>query len=246
MKNPRIVCILLCFVFISSLNLASSEALIAGKIYNSDFSDTIEGADIIVACNSNTLSTNSLTDGTYAVRFDETLCNDSSNVSVVASKSGFQAKTGPGVVRKCEAQDCEEEYVTIVNLGMKTSPANTGNTGRTGNSGGSSSGSIKYYLCGNNKCDTGETPKTCPKDCKEIVQLAQTTATESANDETISTGEINEEEQSSNKETTSETLVSKILGAVIGPSGQIKLLIPAIFLALILIIAIAVFIKRRK
>ena len=234
----RISHILFVFALVLSLNLVSSQALVAGKIYNSDFSNIIGGADISVTCNSYSLNTNSLADGTYAVRFDETKCNEGDSASVSASKSGFEGKTGLGIVSKCEDADCDDNYVTIVNLGIKTLASDSGNN-NGGNNAGGGSVSMKYYLCGNGKCDTGETANTCAKDCNITEPLIQTTTTEII---TTNTEETGEEEQAQNP----PSFGSKILGAVIGPNGKIRLSVPIVFIVLLLIVAIAVFARRKS
>ncbi|MEK6918358.1 MAG: hypothetical protein AABW51_05415 [Nanoarchaeota archaeon] len=77
----------------------SAKTLIAGKIYNADFSGTIAGVDVIVKCvhgTTNTLSTTSLSDGSYSVIYNETgdfACNNGDFLSVSATKgelSGYK------------------------------------------------------------------------------------------------------------------------------------------------------------
>lgn len=220
-KSSKSICILFSLAFILSLNLASSQVLVAGKIYNGGFSDVISGASISVVCNSHTLNTESLVDGTYAVRFDETECSEGNSASVSASKSGFQGKTGSGTISVCDGADCDEDYVTIVNLGMETAPASTGGTGGGGGGGGSGGGgfSVRYFMCGNGKCDTGETIKTCAKDCNKTAELQVANPTETITDQPTEAERIGEEEKEQIPEE-SEALGSKILGAVIGAGGK--------------------------
>lgn len=242
MKYSKVICVL--FIIAISLSLVSSQTLIAGKVYNGDFSDTLDGVDVSVACNSYSLNTNTFGDGTYAVRFEENECNGNDSVSVSVSKSGFEGKTGSGVVSKCDDVDCDENYVLIVNLGMKTESAETGSTGSSGSSGG------RYYFCGNGKCDSGESSITCPRDCKVVVK--QTTET-TKNEETTNTEgatempeEITEVIEEPQQEEPKIRLFSGMTGAVIGTLGTAGVLIAVIFLVGLIVVAITVKIVRGR
>ena len=146
-----------------TIGMASAQTLIAGKVYNSDYSSLIEGASVTVQCNTNRLVTTSLADGTYAVRFNQTECTLGNGVSVTASK-GSLSGSGSGVVVECLSGDCNDEYSTVINTAMKET-----NSGSPVSSGGGSSGGggrARVYICGNGKCDSGETEVTCARDCK--------------------------------------------------------------------------------
>jgi len=153
------VLIILALSIVSSL--ASAQTMVAGKVYNSDYSSTIEGATIDVKCNSYSLTTTSLADGTYAVRFAESECTLGDNVNVVSNK-GELTGSGSGIVAECE-DNCQEDYFVIANLAMKQKPSSPG-----GSSGGSSG---RVYICGNGKCDSGETAITCKRDCEVKTNL---------------------------------------------------------------------------
>ena len=71
MKKTLMIAVLMLMIF--SVGVASAATLIAGKIYNSDFSETISDAFVSVVCNSTTSDTVSLSDGTYGIRFAEYL-----------------------------------------------------------------------------------------------------------------------------------------------------------------------------
>jgi len=62
-----------------------------------------------------------------------------------------------------------EDYSTVINTAMKgaNNPVSSG--------GGSSSG--KVYICGNGKCDSGETAVTCRKDCQPKISTNSTNNT---------------------------------------------------------------------
>ena len=87
----KVILLLACFLLVS-LSFASAATLIGGKIYNSDFSETVAGADVQINCNDESEGVTSLSDGSYAVIFSEELCDNGSNVEVSATKdslSGF-------------------------------------------------------------------------------------------------------------------------------------------------------------
>lgn len=90
--------LILALLVISSISLISAKTLIAGKIYNYDYSDTIAGADVEVTCNGNVQTTTSLSDGTYTVTYLETgdfSCNNGNDLSVYAEKDGLSgSRTG--------------------------------------------------------------------------------------------------------------------------------------------------------
>ncbi|GEM_PF-6415429 len=142
---------------ILTLGIASAQTLVAGKVYNSDYSNVIDGVSVTAQCAGNKLTTVSLNDGTYAVRFDNSQCTLGNGVSVYASKGSLSGSES-GVVIEC-AGDCSDEYSTIINMAIK----NTGSGSSGGSSGGG--GSVRVYICGNGKCDSGETAITCARDC---------------------------------------------------------------------------------
>ena len=195
------ISLILPILIVLSLATISAQTLVAGQIYNSDYSDKIGGASILVTCNSNFLSTTSLEDGTYAVRFEESACIENDTASVIVKKSGFNDKIASGVINKCEEGECGGSYFTIINFGLEVKLINT-NNGKGGNSYGSIG---NYYLCGNGICDTGESIKTCPIDCK-VIELS-----EKSTEKAIDLNKENSEESNS-----SRGKPSPITGAVIG------------------------------
>ncbi|MFC1682128.1 hypothetical protein ACFL0X_00755 [Nanoarchaeota archaeon] len=99
--------VVMAFLVLLLAGLASASTLVAGKIYNSDYSDTIEEAYVKVSCQHgeelNVLETISLWDGSYAVTFPERgegACDGGENgngdvVTVYAEKDGHSGqKTG--------------------------------------------------------------------------------------------------------------------------------------------------------
>ena len=142
MINKKIFAILSILVILS-IGMISAKILVAGKLYNSDYSDTIADADITVWCDSNYLTTTSLADGTYAVVFSVDNCGVV-NVTSDANNSNIMKV----VMELPNEQEDDDD-----------------SSGSSGSSGGSYGG---FYLCGNGVCDSGETANTCPEDCSVV------------------------------------------------------------------------------
>lgn len=93
--NKTLIALVLVFIAMASMTVVSAKTLVAGKIYNSDYSDVISGADVDVTCNDTTVSDTSEADGTYAVSFESETCPIGSEVTVEASKGDlYGEKTG--------------------------------------------------------------------------------------------------------------------------------------------------------
>ena len=89
-------------LLIFSVGIISAETLIAGEIYNADYSATIPGADVTVTCIHGGVpsikTTTSLEDGDYSVTFTETgtnACDNGDSLTVSATKGGlYGSNTG--------------------------------------------------------------------------------------------------------------------------------------------------------
>jgi hypothetical protein len=213
---------------ISLFGIVGANTLVGGKIYNSDYSGVIEGADIVITCGVDVLDTTSLSDGTYAVIFDSESCYNSNSVSIIASKDSLSGQ-GNSIINSSP----EGEFVSVanVNIRLKSTTPTTRHSRNT-------------YLCGNGRCDSGETSKTCSRDCPlttgeeniiDLINLSEienTTNSESSNSENENLLEISNSSEE-NKDTS-----SPITGAVTGTSkkgngnGLIILLGGLLFLAL--------------
>lgn len=226
------------FLMIFLINIVNAQTLVAGKVYDSGYDNIVSGADITVTCNSNSLTaltTKSLGDGTYAVRFDVELCPIDSIVNVNGAK-GDLSGSDSGVVIECNDQDnCAEGYVSIINLAIKSSQG-------TGNNNGGGGEGRHYYYCGNNYCDTGETATTCPRDCEANV-TTNTTASQGTVALTILE---NQEQNASETDNETQNQGGLITGAVIGAEGNSGLLVIIVFLAILLASLIAVRFMRNR
>ncbi|GBE20047.1 MAG TPA: hypothetical protein ENG87_04470 [Candidatus Pacearchaeota archaeon] len=98
MRNKGLSLIVLALLVISGLALVSAKTLIAGKIYNADFSDTIEGAEVTITCQGDVQNATSLDDGAYSVVYNETEeggCENGASLTVSAVKGElYGSKTG--------------------------------------------------------------------------------------------------------------------------------------------------------
>ena len=87
MKKVLMVAVLV-FMFLG-IGVVSAKTLIAGKIYNFDYSDTIADAFVNVTCNGNSVIRNSSAEGNYAVEFIESKCDVGDYLVVYASHPDY-------------------------------------------------------------------------------------------------------------------------------------------------------------
>ena len=193
---------LLSLIFIiSCLAAVDANTVVGGKVYNSDFSEIIEGADVTVTCGSDIKTTESIGDGTYAIAFDSESCYLDSEVDVSAYK-GDLSDSESGVVYESEEE--EGEWVSVINLNLKSS--DSGSSSRSRDRGST------WFMCGNTVCDSGEDYQTCPIDCPQTVD--QTEEETTTNTDSASTEES--EQETSSESETGETTNPGITGAVVG------------------------------
>ena len=88
-------------LIISSLILVSAKTIVAGTIFNEDYTETMEEANVTVSCvHDNVTSvetTLSALDGVYGVEFYVAECGEGDTVSVYAEK-GEMSGTETGIV----------------------------------------------------------------------------------------------------------------------------------------------------
>jgi hypothetical protein len=221
------------FILTLSLVLSSSftsaTTLVGGKIYNSDFSEVIEGATVTIDCGSDTKSTESLPDGTYAVNFDSAEgCQEGDKIKISASKEGlFGEETS--IIRQSEE---DGGLVAVANANIKSSSSGSGGSGSRQSHG-------TWFQCGNTVCDSGESYSTCPKDCPKTENITSITNTsENSSSNPDDSGNLIQENQTN--ENGNETTNPSITGAVVGDKekkGNLPVLLAG--LTIFLIIAIA-------
>ncbi len=119
---------------ILSLSMISANYLVAGTVYNGNPGNPVAGAVVTITCDSNVLTTTSLSDGAYAVVFGVNSCS-----TVNVNADGHDASV----------------------IKMYVDPYATDTSHDGGGSSGGSGGT--FFLCGNNVCDVGETQRTCQK-----------------------------------------------------------------------------------
>jgi len=238
----KILTIILAFVLILPLvvNAASAQTLITGKVYDSG-NNGISDALVGVTCHNSILDTITKDDGTYAVRFDVDKCIVGDLIQVSASKGSLSGKDASTVVACDNPSGCEgSEYISVLNVVIKSSS----NVNVNANNGGSSN---RFYFCGNNICDTGESTSTCPKDCplnfpeKGVVALGieenQNSNSGSQEENNIDQGNIVQEDENSN-------VGGGITGALVG-FGKTNIGFGTIAVIILLIIAVLIALIRR-
>ncbi len=213
MKSKLFVFIIL-GLMISLIGFSEAKILVAGKIYEPDHITPIANASINVQCDSNYLNTISLGDGTYAVVFDVNSC--------IVNVTSSTHPSPPNIIMK-----------VVINLPNEELPGDDeDSSGGGGGGGGSGGGGGRFYLCGNGICDSGESIKTCPKDCNKTIELM--TGLEEPNTEK----ETPENEQ--------PNFLSKLTGAVIGVFETTNFFIVIISLIVVVVVVIiTISLKKR-
>jgi hypothetical protein len=116
-KIITLFCLVLMF---SGLGLVTAETLIAGKIYNHDFSETVSNATVIVTCNGHDRMEISKADGSYGASYLETgnqSCDVGNNLSVYAIHPSYGENTVEGIIN-----DKSEFSFLDMNLGVVNVP----------------------------------------------------------------------------------------------------------------------------
>ena len=110
MKNISLV---LAMVLLLSVSAVSAETFVGGKIYNSDFTSTVSGADVEITCNENVQTTTSLSDGAYSVAYDDSECEAGQSLTVSATHPSYGTGTASGIIHDRVVMDWD---VAIVNV----------------------------------------------------------------------------------------------------------------------------------
>jgi hypothetical protein len=220
------------FLMVFSLAFASATTLVAGKIYNSDYTELIEGATVTIVCGpSYTINTESLADGTYAINFITVEgCQLGDKVEVSAFKGSLSGKD-TSIIR--ESQEDGADFVSVSNIGIKSSSSSSGGSG-------GSKGKGTWFMCGNTVCDSGETHETCASDCPSTVVAVNPTPVEPEETEVL----VTEYTGGTNSQTNTANLAG-ITGAVVGDGKGSRLpIILGSFILLLIIIILAMNIAK--
>jgi len=111
---------IIALLVITSIVAVSAKTIVAGKIYDSanfETANPVDNANINVTCNGNSITTTSLSDGTYSVAWNNAIaCPEGSLVTVVAEKGGV-TNSGTGLVHDYTAV-IPEIYLGVVNIAL--------------------------------------------------------------------------------------------------------------------------------
>ena len=153
MNKTSIFVLFVGVILFFSIGLTSANTLVMGKVYDSNFSQIIPDAEVIIHCNESWLFTTSRSDGTYAVIFDTPDCDNSLKVEINVSKDRWSGK-GSSIINSSGGLF----NLVVININMQEGPVVE--IKRV-----SRSHKTNYFLCGNGICDSGEKVTTCPEDC---------------------------------------------------------------------------------
>ncbi len=230
MNVYRIFCLL-----ILSIACVNAHTLIVGKTYNSDFTQPISDAIVTATCNSNSLYTDSLADGSYAIGFEVWQCNGTNIVSIIATKTGLSGTSSGNLILGNNGGNSSIDYISVINILMKpvSNPPSPPSSG-----GGGTGGDVWYYKCGNKICDNGESATTCPEDCNPNFIPLSTNNTGNAEGEASDLSGLETEKKT-------PEVGAGITGAVIGFS-KTKTGMGLIFAIIIIVLGIAVMSSKGK
>lgn len=203
------------------LEVVSAQTFIVGKTYNSDFSSEISGASVTVSCSGVSFDTISKSDGTYGVVFEEYQCNQTGTVvSLSATKGTFSGSASGSLIIDSNSSYA---YISIINILMSEPPPNNGNGGSSGGGGSSSDDDDdkpnKFFLCGNDVCDSGETMNTCSQDCSSFIPLSTDLEDDKNKPLNLEMDKLNQDKKG----------IAGITGAVIGTLGTGGTILAAVF-----------------
>ena len=115
MKNELLL-VVMAVLLVSMVSMVSAKTIVAGKIYNADFSAVVGGASVDVTCGATVNSTVSLSDGTYVASFASAECDNNDTVMIHAIKAGVGENTINGTVYDYSA------LIPSLNLGIVNVP----------------------------------------------------------------------------------------------------------------------------
>ncbi len=224
--------ILLSIVLASSVVSAETYTVVAGKVYTSDYTQSLADAKVTIVCGSIKEEPITKNDGTYAAKILSSLCNINSEVAITASKDGYDSSSANVTVTLCDGNAiCETDqtenttidYIALANPNLKESaPAQPTSSGGGGSSRRSTGSSVIVITS---------------KNLTNQIVVPEVPENDSAQEEQIT---LNEDESAADTE---ESFLSKITGAFAGPGAAGSWIIVIIFLAIV--IAAYIFVKRK-
>jgi len=112
--NKAISFLIIVTMIVSVMGMISADTtVVAGKIYNSDYTQTIEGAKVIVTCGETTASAvNSAEDGSYKVQY-ESVCDAGDTLIVYAEKDGL---TGSKTAKLQTSTECTDSDNCLIQI----------------------------------------------------------------------------------------------------------------------------------
>lgn len=251
MKKNKIALFVLPILVLFLISIVSAETLVGGKIYSSDFNTPSAAASVTVSCEHNGQTypkyTSSLGDGTYAVEFLETECNETDIVKVTATKGDFSGES-QGTINECDSGGgCEAAYFVIINIIMKqTTPDTDDDTSYTNK--GSSSISVCYpsWECTEwSNCVGGLQSRTCTdlRKCGTTRFKPSTSRDCTVGEDGEGDGEITSETDTSEED---RSFFSGITGAVTGIFSTGRGITVFIFIIVIIVLAILITVVKKK
>jgi len=247
MKKNKIALFILPILVLFLIGIVSAETLVGGKIYSSDFTNPTANADITISCEHNgqtySRSISSLGDGTYAIEFLETECNETDIVKVTATKGDFSGDS-QGTINECDGSGgCEAAYFVIINVVMKQTTPDTGGSISPG--GGSCVYNKNYdWQCSEwGKCIESMQVRSCKSynNChntygRPATSRACTVETSTGGENNLTTTSTSEEQETR----------KGITGAITGVFSTGKGIGVLIFIIAVVAIAIFVNVMRKK
>ncbi len=94
-----LMAILLSVSFAGAVSDNDGSTLITGKIYNADFSNVVDGANVEVNCNGNIQNVTSESTGSYTAIYNKESCSAGDSLNIIAEKNGMDGSAS-GIIHE--------------------------------------------------------------------------------------------------------------------------------------------------